>query len=333
MDIIKVKDLKKEYKIVKKKQGIMGGIASFVKPQYEIKNAVSNINFTVKKGESIGFIGPNGAGKSTTIKMLSGILVPTSGEIECNGISPYKNRKKHAMSIGAVFGQRTQLWWDLPVIDTYNLLKYIYKIPDNIYMENLDCFKDLLGLRDFINQPVRQLSLGQRMRADIGASLLHNPEIVFLDEPTIGLDIVAKIKLNEFINFINKNRKVTVILTTHDMDDIEKICKRMIIIDKGKLIYDGTIENIKEIYGNTRTIIIELGEDFKGLRFKDIKIIKENNRKVKIQFEKNKVNISDLVSEITSSHIVIDISINEPEIESIIKEIYEGGISLSESLC
>ncbi|MDP4095066.1 MAG: ATP-binding cassette domain-containing protein, partial [Bacillota bacterium] len=233
MSLIEVRDLTKDYRLNVKKRGLLGAVQSLLVPEYKLKRAVDNINFSIEKGEMVGFIGPNGAGKSTTVKMLTGILSPTSGSIMMGGLSPHKDRKKNASRIGAVFGQRTQLWWDLPVADTYDLLRYIYRIPEKKFEQNMEMFNDLLGIKEFMSQPVRQLSLGQRMRADIAAALLHDPEIVFFDEPTIGLDVVAKEKIREFIKKINAEKNTTMLFTTHDMLDIEKTCKRMIIIDQG----------------------------------------------------------------------------------------------------
>ena len=256
--MIQVSNLVKEYKLNKNKNGLMG----LLKNDFEIKKAVNDVSFNINKGEMVGFIGPNGAGKSTTIKVLTGILHPTSGKVEINGIDPYKQRKQHAGNIGVVFGQKTQLWWDLPVTDTFDLLKSIYRVPNKVYKENLEIFHEILGIEEFKNQSVRQLSLGQRMRADIAAALLHNPEIIFFDEPTIGLDIFAKEKIREFLKFINIDRNITMLFTTHDMEDIEKICNRVIVIDQGKNIFDGSLETIRSIGGKEKNIIVELEEDF-----------------------------------------------------------------------
>jgi ABC-2 type transport system ATP-binding protein len=225
------------------------------------------------------------------------------------------------------------LWWDLPVSDTFELLKYIYKIPTRTYKENMDIFNELLGLEEFISQPVRQLSLGQRMRADIGAALLHNPEIVLFDEPTIGLDVVAKEKIRNFIKCINAENKTTMLFTTHDMMDIEKTCKRMIIIDQGVIIYDGTVDNIKDIYGKERTLVMEFVEDYSEISLPSgVEVVKEENHKKWMKFKKDEIQISSLISELTQKYGIRDFTIQEPEIESIIREIYEGGISFDQSL-
>lgn len=310
--IIEVKDIKKYYKVAKREQGLFAAITNLFHRKYEIKKAVDDISFSIKKGEIVGFIGPNGAGKSTTIKMLSGILYPDEGDVKINGYIPYKQRKQYVKNIGVVFGQKSQLHWDLPLIESFELMKYIYKIPQNVYEENLHKFIHLLDMEDFINQPVRQLSLGQRMRGDIVAALLHSPEIVFFDEPTIGLDVVAKEKIREFVKYMNETEQTTIIFTTHDMQDIEKVCERLIIIDAGKKIYDGSIEEIKNKYANTKTI----------------EILLENGEKEMKTFQVNETPMNEVMEQLFSEHRIKDISICEPEIDGIIRDIYEGKVSL-----
>jgi len=330
---IKSENLVKEYKINVKKKGLLGAINSLLIPEYKIKKAVDNISFSIEKGEMVGFIGPNGAGKSTTVKMLTGILVPSSGEISIGGLSPYKNRKAVASKIGVVFGQRTQLWWDLPVIDTFDLLKFIYKIPDKEYKKNLDMFSELLEIHKFMNQPVRQLSLGQRMRADIAASMLHNPEMVFFDEPTIGLDVVAKERIREFIKYINAEKGTTMLFTTHDMQDIEKTCNRMIIIDNGTIIYDGSIHEIKHRFGNYRIVEVEFQKEYKNLSFAGVKLINSDGNRKKFKVDQTLMQVTNLINELTQKYEVQDITIQEPEIEQIIRDIYQGGICLDKNVC
>lgn len=246
-EIIKVKNVSKVYKINKRKSGLFGAVLNLFAPRYEKKIAVSDMNFSIEEGEAVAFIGSNGAGKSTTIKMLSGILYPSEGEITVASYVPYKQRKKYVSNIGVVLGQKSQLVWDLPVRDGYELIRHIYKISKEDYEKRLDEFIEMLDMKEFINQPVRQLSLGQKMRAEIVATMLHNPKIIFLDEPTIGLDLVAKKKIQDFIRTINKKYNVTIIFTTHDMQDIVSTCERLIIIDKGKKIYDGAVKNVMKI--------------------------------------------------------------------------------------
>ncbi len=333
MALIMVNNLIKDYKINVRKKGILGAVQGLLMPEYKIKRAVDNISFEIEKGDMVGFIGPNGAGKSTTIKMLAGILSPSSGTISVGALSPYKDRKKNASRIGAVFGQRTQLWWDLPVIDTFELLKYIYKIPEKRYKENMDMFNSMLGLNEFISQPVRQLSLGQRMRADIAASLIHDPEIVFFDEPTIGLDVVAKEKIREFIKCVNQEKNITMLFTTHDMLDIEKTCKRMIIIDMGVIIYDGTADQIKNQYGKYRTLVVEFNQLYRDIELPSgVQLADQQGNKKWLRFDKEEVHVSGLISELTSKYGILDLTIKEPEIEAIIREIYEGGINISEKI-
>ena len=243
---ITVKNLQKTFKVPIRKNGVKEALKSFFKREYKIIKAIDDISFSIGKGEIVGYIGPNGAGKSTTIKILTGVLTPTSGTCKVGNIVPWKDRKKYVSKIGVVFGQRSQLWWDIPAIDTFDLLKDIYKIEEKEYIQTRDELIKLLSLEDIVKVPVRQLSLGQRMRCEIAASLLHKPEILFLDEPTIGLDAVSKVIVRNFIKKINKEQKVTVILTTHDMSDIESLAKRVIMIGNGKVLYDGTLSNLKK---------------------------------------------------------------------------------------
>lgn len=334
MALIEVSNLVKDYKLNVRKKGLLGSIQSLLVPEYKTKRAVDNISFSIGKGEMVGFIGPNGAGKSTTVKMLTGVLAPTAGDISVYGMSPQKDRKKIASKIGVVFGQRTQLWWDLPVIDTFDLLRYVYRIPEKVFKENMYTFNELLGLNEFISQPVRQLSLGQRMRADIAASLLHNPEIVLFDEPTIGLDVVAKEKIREFIRRINKERNTTMLFTTHDMQDIQKTCNRMIIIDQGMMIYDDSVDKIKERYGEDRTLVVEFSEKYNDITIPaGVELVEQKDNKKWLSFKKNEVQVSALIAELSSKYNIFDLTIQEPEIESIIREIYEGGIELDKGIC
>ena len=311
-NIIMVQDVKKYYRVVKRDKGLSAMLRYLFNRKYEIKRAVDDVSFSIKRGEIVGFIGPNGAGKSTTIKILSGILYPDAGDVKIKGYVPYKQRKQYVKNIGVVFGQKSQLNWDLPLIESFELMKFIYRIPQEKYEKNLKLFTKLLEMEDFINQPVRQLSLGQRMRGDIVAALLHSPEILFLDEPTIGLDVVAKEKIREFIKYINEKEQTTIIFTTHDMQDIEKVCERLIIIDKGKKIYDGSIEQIKNKYANSKTIEILLENDEKEIQTFDISVIPMNTVMEKLFAQKR----------------IKDISICEPEIDGIIRDIYEGRIIL-----
>ena len=327
MSFIEVKNISKEFKVNKRSAGIPGMIANMFVPKFEIKKAVNDLSFTIEKGEMVGFIGPNGAGKSSTIKMLSGILCPDKGSITVGGFIPYKQRKSYVGNIGVVFGQKSQLQWDLPVIDSFELLRAIYRIPEEKYKRNLDRFTEMLDMKSFINQPVRQLSLGQRMRSDIVASLLHSPEIVFFDEPTIGVDIIGKETIRSFIKELNEQDKVTMIFTTHDMQDIEQTCKRIIIIDKGSLMYDGSLQEIRSKYGTSRRLIAEFNEDTAVEPIKNVIIEDMKDRKASFTFDNNVVDVNKLMHEILGKYSVHDVTVAEPEIESIIQKIYKGEVS------
>ncbi len=313
-NMIEVRDVKKYYKIAKREKGMAAAAGNLFNRKYETKRAVDDISFSIKKGEIVGFIGPNGAGKSTTVKILSGILYPDAGEVKVSGFIPYKQRKQYVKNIGVVFGQKSQLNWDLPLIESFELMKFIYKIPPKKYEENLRLFSKLLDMEEFINQPVRQLSLGQRMRGDVVASLLHSPEIVFLDEPTIGLDVVAKERIREFVRYMNETERTTIIFTTHDMQDIEKVCDRLIIIDKGKKIYDGSIGEFKNRYANVKTI----------------ELLLEDGRKETKTFDVSKTPMSVVMESLFSEKNIKDITLCESEIDSIIRDIYEGRVILDD---
>lgn len=334
MHIIEVKNVSKQFKIYEKESGLKGVFKSFFNAKKIIKTAVDDVSFNVKPGEIIGYIGPNGAGKSTTIKMLTGILTPTSGEIIVDGLVPYQKRTQNARKIGVVFGQRTQLWWDLPLGESFTVLKEIYQIPDDLYQERLNYFKEIFELDTFIKQPVRQLSLGQRMKADIVASMLHNPKLLFLDEPTIGLDVIAKENIRKTILALNQKYQTTVILTTHDLSDIEMLCDRILLIDQGKIIYDGNIHLIKEKYGSKKIVSFELKnpEDAKLIDTKsfikkdtDFKSTIEDN-KITFIFNKQKIQIKEITHQVFSNTEVLDMNISDDLLENIIKEIYKHGV-------
>ena len=320
--MIKVENITKEFKSNKKYPGFKGAIKSFFSTEYIIKKAVDDISFNIEDGEIVGYIGANGAGKSTTIKMMTGILTPTSGKITVNGLVPYEKRKENAKNVGVVFGQKTQLWWDLPLSETFTLLKEIYDVTDEDFKERMEFFNSTLSLEDFMLTPVRSLSLGQRMRADIAAALIHNPKVIYLDEPTIGLDVMVKEKVRNAIREINKKYKTTIILTTHDLNDIEELCSRIIIIDNGKKIYDGSLEEIKSKYGAKTSIELQVKEkiDLSTLSFKEILneddlVIKEENNKIIATFNKNKISSSEIMSEILKKAEVIDFKVVETSIE------------------
>jgi ABC-2 type transport system ATP-binding protein len=328
--MIRVNGLTKHYRIAKKQPGLTGAIKGLFHREYEVKKAVDDISFHIRPGEMVGYIGANGAGKSTTIKMLCGILTPSSGDVSINGLVPYKERKRNARNIGAVFGQRTQLFWDIAVRESYDLLKHIYEIPEDEYQETITMFTEVLQLEPLLGMPVRQLSLGQKMRCELAAAFLHNPPIVFLDEPTIGLDVAVKVKIREFIKEINRTKGTTVILTTHDMQDIEEICNRIIIIDEGKVLYDGSLQSIKDQLGHKRVIHFEL--ELEGPFTLPNSIIdqaefsQDDAGIVSVSFSKQAVTASDVITEVMKEYRIRDLTIADPKIETIVQEIYERGL-------
>ncbi|MEX3616923.1 ATP-binding cassette domain-containing protein [Paenibacillus glucanolyticus] len=328
MTIIKVENLTKEFRQFKREPGLVGGLKGLLHREYIVKQAVSNISMDIEEGEIIGYLGPNGAGKSTTIKMLVGITVPSSGKVEVCGYEPHKSRQILSKKIGIVFGQRSQLWWDIPVSDTLNLLRYMYKIPEKNYKENIEMFYELLGIHEFKDIPVRQLSLGQRMRADICCSLLHNPEIILLDEPTIGLDVVVKEKIRSFIKEVNVHKKTTVLITTHDMSDIEKLCSRVVIIDKGAKMFDGNLDYLKKNYGSMQTLTAELSSPLgvNLLYIQEDGVISKDliNNTLKITYDSNIINSSKIISKIMKKVDVVDFKIIEMNTEDIIRDLYQN---------
>ncbi|NUU64377.1 ABC transporter ATP-binding protein [Paenibacillus agri] len=327
MPLIQVDHLRKEFKRQKRKDGFWPLMKSLLYREYEQKVAVEDISFTIDQGEIVGYIGPNGAGKSTTIKMMVGILVPTSGNVRVNGLVPFENRIENARRIGAVFGQKSQLWWDTPVIESLRLTKYMYDIPEDRYLQNMALFSDILGLEEFKNVAVRSLSLGQRMRADLCAALLHDPQIVYLDEPTIGLDVVVKERIREFIRQINRERGTTVILTTHDMADIEKLCSRVMVVDHGRLMYDGNLHTLKNDYGNMESMELDTEEDFvmdDALLRMGISFNRTEEAKTQLVYDKNNINSSAVIKWIMARYSVRDFKVKETEIEEIIRNLYAG---------
>ena len=335
MAIIEVKDLVKTYKIIEKEDGLVGYFKNLIRPKYKELTAVNHINFEIQKGELVGYIGENGAGKSTTIKMLTGLLTPTSGEIVVNGLVPNEKRIQNNKNIGAVFGQKTQLWWDLPVIESFRLIKKMFKIPENEYRKNLKRFTNILDLEDLLDKQVKNLSLGQKMRCEIAATFLHNPKIVYLDEPTIGLDVFVKENIRKFIKEINKEKKTTVILTTHDLKDIEDVCDRIILLDRGQIIYDGEKQKFKDTYG--KYTLAELIVSSKNLNVKDklksnnFEIIEENENKMKIKFKHDETTIVKIMNDISEYCVIEDIHMRESELEDILKEIYKGAYKNGEN--
>ena len=328
MAIIEVNNLVKKYKIIEKEEGLKGYLKHLVKPKNKEFKAVDGITFNIEEGELVGYIGENGAGKSTTIKMLTGLLTPTSGNVIVNGLIPNEKRMQNNKNIGAIFGQKTQLWWDLPVIESFELIKKMYKIPEKDYKENLEKFTKILELKELLNKQVKNLSLGQKMRCEIAATFLHNPKIVYLDEPTIGLDVFVKENIRKFIKDINKEKKTTVILTTHDLKDIEDICNRIILLDKGQIIYDGSKQKFKNTYGKyiiAEFIISNKSEEIsKSITLKNIEVIEEKEQELKIKFSHDETTIVKIMDEISKYCTIDDIHMKEAELEDILKEIYKG---------
>ena len=324
MDIIEVKDLSKEYKIVRRDSGIKNAFRSFIKREYRIVRAVDKVSFSIKKGEIVGYIGPNGAGKSTTIKMLSGILKPDEGIINIMGMDPTVDRIKYVKEIGVVFGQKSQLWWDIPAEDSFDLLKDIYKIPDDEYEKNKQELVKILHLEEIIKSPVRQLSLGERMKCELVASLLHSPKILFLDEPTIGLDAISKVIVRDFIKKINKLKKITVILTTHDMADIESLTDRLIMIGHGKKLYDGSVKDIKKKYSNEKIVEVIYEGVLKDKIVNDkIDILEESQGLIRMKIDTRKIMVSDIVRKYSEVCEIKDINVIETGIDDIIYKLYK----------
>lgn len=335
--MIEVKHISKDFVMPKKYPGLKGAIKGLFSTEKVVKTAVDDISFSIGKGEIVGYIGSNGAGKSTTIKMMTGILTPTKGECLVSGVDPNKNRKENAQNIGVVFGQRTQLWWDLPLGESFTILKEIYNVSDEEYEERMKFLNNVLGLNEFWNSPVRTLSLGQRMRADLGAALLHNPKVLYLDEPTIGLDLVVKDNIRKAIKEINEKYQTTIILTTHDIGDIEELCSRIIIIDEGKKIYDGSLEELKDTYGSKRKITMEVKQMDKimsldiaeRLNIAPEECVVESDKEnsiLSVSFDKHKVQVPQVLSVVMEIVEVRDVQIKETELAQIVKEIYNHGV-------
>jgi ABC-2 type transport system ATP-binding protein len=324
--IITVNELSKTFSIVKRQAGFIGGLRSFVAPQFRQVHAVDHISFSLQPGELVGYIGPNGAGKSTTVKMLTGLLVPTSGEVVVNGFIPWKERTRYVARIGAVFGQRTTLWWDLPVIDSFDLFQSMYKIPMERYRRSLQQFIDLLDMSPFLNTPVRSLSLGQRMRADLCAALLHEPPLLFLDEPTIGLDVVAKERIRTFIQEINHQRGTTIILTTHDLTDVEKLCERVIIIDQGSLLYDGSLDRLVAQFEQERSIEVTFAQDYGEVSLPGVAAPLREGRRASYHLPPERLTTS--VQHLLDHFAIADLEVRRPELDATIRRIYEQRLLL-----
>lgn len=329
--IIEIRNVTKEFKVLNRREGLKGSIKDLFSRDYKTVTAVNNISMSIEQGEIVGYLGPNGAGKSTTIKMMTGVLEPTSGEILVDGNVPYKNRSKNAQNIGVVFGQRSQLWWALPLIESFRLLKDVYQIGDKQYDSIIELYKSLVDIEPLLHKPVRQMSLGQRTLSDILAAFLHDPKIVFLDEPTIGLDVSMKAKIRTLINALNKEKNTTVILTTHDMGDVDALCRRIVIIDKGKMLYDNDIEHLKSFFGSYRTLKIRVDGDLK----KQSEVIQKevpdfavsaDDEWISVLVDEDKKKVVDVLSLLQSSHSIKDMKLEEISSEDVIRKIYEEGV-------
>jgi len=320
---IVVENLVKTYRIAERQPGLGGALRGLVHRHHRTLHALNGISFTLDQGELVGYIGPNGAGKSTTVKVLSGILVPDSGRCHVLGRVPWLERIEHVRRIGVVFGQRTQLWWDLPVVESFDLLRSIYKVAQNDYKDRLDELVSLLDLTQLLDVPVRQLSLGQRMRCDLTASLLHGPELLFLDEPTIGLDAVSKLAVRDFVKRLNRERGTTVILTTHDMDDIEALCKRIMVIGEGNILSDGSLEDLRATVSSERDLIVDLEREAE-VTDPDARLVHREGHRVHLRFDPRRVSAPELISRITARHSVRDLFVENPPIEEIIAQLYRA---------
>ena len=349
--VIELKNVDKEFKVLNRHEGLKGSFQDLFSRNYKIIKAVNNVSMNIKPGEIVGYLGPNGAGKSTTIKMMTGVLQPTRGEILVNGKVPYKNRTANAQNIGVVFGQRSQLWWSLPLIESFKLLKDIYNISDKDYKDMLALYESLVDIKDLYSKPVRQMSLGQRTLSDILAAFLHNPPIVFLDEPTIGLDVSMKAKIRNLIKALNKEKNTTVILTTHDMGDVDALCERIVIIDKGTMLYDNDIEHLRSFFGAYRTLLIktkkhpeELTDDEKKAELENVEaIVKEayadkdftfsstDEGWCSILIDESQVRLMKVLNHIQEKIKVYDVRLEEISTESVIRKIYEDAENMKKA--
>ncbi len=328
--MIEVRDLCKEFRTFRRREGVWGALQNLFVREHITVHAVERVSFSIEPGEMVGYIGANGAGKSTTIKILTGILVPTSGHVLANGFVPYRDRRRYTRRIGVVFGQRTQLWWDIAVIESFRLLKEIYEIPAADYERRLGVFSEILGLKDYLHTPVRKLSLGERMRCDLAASLLHNPPLLFLDEPTIGLDVVAKDHIREFLKEVNRTERTTVLLTTHDLSDIEELCRRILIIDKGKILFDGDLQEMKKRLAKFNQVKFFL-KDRAQLPKLDLVISngihceRVDELTYLMRFDREQYSSAEVIRGLVNNLEVRDIVVEEEPIEDIVKRIYLSG--------
>lgn len=326
---VEARGLVKEFQIARPKPGLLGAVQDLFSREYSTLTAVDNINFTIEPGEVVGYIGPNGAGKSTSVKMLSGILVPTRGQVLANGFVPYEQRMAYTRTIGAVFGQRTQLWWDIAVRESFKLLKEIYEVSDVDYRKRMGVFNEILSLDDYLNQPVRKLSLGQRMRCDMAAALLHNPPLLFLDEPTIGLDLLAKENIRQFLREVNSAFNTTILLTTHDLSDIEELCNRLMIIDRGTILFDAPLQELKRQLWRQTQVRFDLTDRdqipaAEAFELAGAACTHDNDLTYRLSFDRDDYTPGQVVTKIVTAVGVRDIAIEEESIEAVVKRVYTG---------
>jgi ABC-2 type transport system ATP-binding protein len=320
---IVVESLVKTFRIAERSPGLWGALRGIVRRRHRTVRALDGISFSVEAGELVGYIGPNGAGKSTTVKVMSGILVPDSGRCEVMGRVPWQERIAHVAQIGVVFGQRTQLWWDLPVIESFELLRDIYRVPEADYLRSRDELVGILGLERLLDVPVRQLSLGQRMRCDLAAALLHCPPLLFLDEPTIGLDAVSKLAVRDFVRTLNRERGVTVVLTTHDMDDIEALCRRVIVVNEGQILLDGMLSELRAHVTAERWLTVDLVTEGEQISDPGATVVRQDGHRVHLRFDPQRVSAADLIARVTAKHAIRDLFVENPPIEQIVAQLYE----------
>jgi ABC-2 type transport system ATP-binding protein len=333
MAVIEARGLSKAYRSAVKEPGLGGAVKHLFKPVHREVVAVSDVNLSIEAGETVAYVGPNGAGKSTTIKMLTGILMPSTGQVRVNGLDPYRHRMESTKRIGVVFGQRTQLWWDIPVTESFTLIRDIYNVPAARYADNLAYLSEMLGLKEFMDMSARKLSLGQRMRADLAVSFLHDPAVVFLDEPTIGLDVAVRERIRQFLGKVNRERGVTVLLTSHDLDDIRDVCKRLVIIDKGTIIYDGQLQDLLDRTIKSRTMHLRLVSGGPALArslasHADIEVIACSEHELSLDFDRFALSARDVITLALRDGEVVDFRIDEPDIERVVKSVYQGRLEL-----
>ncbi len=326
---IEVADLTKEFRRPRRFDGFLGGMRTLFTRQYDTVPAVDGVSFTIGSGELVGYLGPNGAGKSTTIKMMTGVLTPTSGTVRVGDVVPWEQRERNARQIGVVFGQRSQLWWDLPLVDSFRLVAKLYRMPPAAYRRNLDRFVDLLDMAPFLDRPVRALSLGQRMRGDLAAAMLPEPPLLYLDEPTIGLDAVAKDRMRDFIREVNRDRGTTIVLTTHDLADVEALCDRVIVIDHGRVLYDGDADQLKARHAPYRTLVAQISADDSGTApavslpaDAPGEVVRQDGAVVHVRFAADRIPAQAVIAAVNDRYGLVDLAIVEPDLETVVRRLY-----------